>query len=94
MALNSGICDEAEDIGRSLQQKLDNIASPDISFIRREQAKNLLFLYSKIRIEKQDESIDPPTLFLRLTFAIERREGKDSDSNSELRPYIHSKFTL
>ena len=40
-----------------------------------EQVSNLLFLYSifKTRIDKQDESIDPLTLFSHPAFAIEMK---------------------
>ena len=102
MALDSGIsdesncvtCDEAESIGRLLQQKLDNVVFTNCSFSRKEQVKNLLFLYSKIRIDKQDEPVNPLTLFLRLAFAIERREEKEMESyfHFELTPYPTSLF--
>ena len=52
------------------------------------------FLYSKVVIDKQEVSINPMTLFLRMAFAIERRPEFEMESffEYELTPYPTSLF--
>ena len=56
--------------------------------------KESLSLHSKVREGKEEATIDPLTLFLRLTFAIERKPETLMDKYFEykLTPYLTSLF--
>ena len=102
VALDSGLvddqkvlnCDEAEEIGSMINRKCDNSSFAECSFRRKDQIKNIQSLHSKVNVGKQEVSIDPHTLFLRLAFAIERKPDTVMVDyfEYELTPYPTSLF--
>ena len=87
-------CDQADAIGAMIQKELHEKPFTDCSFKRTNQIKNLQSLYSSISIEKDEISIDPLMLFLRLAVAIQRKPGTEIDSYFyyDLTPYPTSLF--
>ena len=87
-------CDRAKEIGASIQQSLDAKSFADCSFKRKEKITNLQILYSSVSVDKEDVSIDPLTLFLRLVLAVERKPETEIESYFyyELTPYPTSLF--
>ena len=87
-------CDKAEEVGSKIQNTLDGQAFADCSFKRKDKITNLQSLYSSVTIDKEQVSIDPLTLFLRLTLAVGRKPDTEIENYFfyELTPYPTSLF--
>ena len=66
------ICDDAEDIGRIIQQKLDNVALGDASIKRLQQAITFASLKPSVKVCSQTAVIDPMVLFSCLVVLVQR----------------------
>ena len=66
-------CDQAEDVGRKIQLKLNGVAVTKASIKRSEQVKSLATMKNRVRINNQQSvHIDPAQLFTRLIVLVER----------------------
>ena len=91
---NRAAGDQAEEIGASVQKILDGQTFLNCKFKRKDQISSLKSLYSSIQVEKENVTINPITLFLRLFVVVERKpENKIANSFSyESTPYPMSLF--
>ena len=79
-------CDEAELVGKTIQQSLNNLCLEDAKIKRNDQVKTFEYLRPGITIDRKIVRIDPLILFTRLT-ALMQREGCIADQFSyELTP--------
>ena len=76
-------CDEAEKVGSSIQQKMDNISFSDASILRKDQAKTLDTLQPGIVIENKTVNIDPLILFTRVSTLVERLDVDSQNKSFE-----------
>ena len=84
-ALDSGLvdefnqvtCDCSESIGASILAQMNDMTYTEVSFKRSNQLKNLQGLYSNIKVNNQNISVDPLTLFLRLSIIVEKKPEKE-----------------
>jgi hypothetical protein len=85
VALDSGLvdenhqvtCDRAESIGASIHVQINGKTYTDVSFKRSNQLINLQALYSNIKVNTENISVDPLTLFLRLAVIVEKKPEKE-----------------
>ena len=95
IALDTGVVDsENRAIGASIQKSLDGQTFSSCKFKRNDQISSLKSLYSSIQVEKENVTIDPLTLFLRLLVAVERKPENEIANyfNYELIPHPMSLF--
>ena len=87
-------CDEVEEVGSGINRNLYSISSAECSFTPKDQISKLQSLHSKVRVGKEEVTIDPLTLFLRSTCAIERKLETSMEKyfEYELTPYPTSLF--
>ena len=87
-------CDRTEEIGASIQCKLDGVSFANSSFKRKDKVTTLQCLYSSVTSDEEIVTIDPLTLFLRLVVAIDRRPENEIEDYIyyELSPYPMSLF--
>ena len=71
---NTANCDKAELIGAHIQKSLNNQTFASCSFNRKDQITNLQSLYSLITMGKEQVTIDPLTLFLRLVVLVDQKQ--------------------
>ena len=64
-------CDQTQEIGKIINEKLDGISFSNSSIKRREQIKSLEKLRVGRKLDKET-SVDPSMLFSRLLLMIER----------------------
>ena len=67
-------CGNADGIGRTIQEMLDNICIEDAIIRHKDHVKTLESLRPGITIEKEAVHIDPVILFTRLTAILQREE--------------------
>ena len=81
-------CDEAEKVGLTIQNKLDNLSAEEATIQRKDHARTLDMLQPGIRINDKEVKIDPLVLFCRTTTLLEREEKSNqvSSFNHELTP--------
>ena len=91
---NRATCDQDEEIGASIQKSLDGQTFSNCKFKRKDQISSLKSLYSSIQVEKENVTIDPLTLFLRLLVVVETKPENEIANyfNYELTPYPMSLF--
>ena len=65
-------CDQTEEIGKIINEKLDGILFSSSLIKRKEQIKSLEELKVGIKLDKETIYVDPSVLFSRLLFMIER----------------------
>ena len=70
---NHATCNQAEEIGASIQKSLDGQTFSNCKFKRKDHISSQKSPYSSIQVEKENVTIDPLTLFLRLLVFIERK---------------------
>ena len=75
---NRAAGDQAEEIGASVQKNLDGQTFLNCKFKRKDQISSLKSLYSSIQVEKENVTIDPLTLFLRLLVVVERKPENET----------------
>ena len=80
-------CDCSESIGASIQKQRNGVAYTEVSFKRSNQLKNLQGFYSNIKVNNENISVDPLTLFLRLSVIFEKKPEK------EIEDYFYYKLT-
>ena len=80
-------CDRSEEIGALIQKGLDGKIFDSCSFKRKDKIINLESLYSSVIIEKEEVTIDPLTLFLRLVLLFE------SKPEAEVENYFYYQLT-
>ena len=85
-------CDDAEVIGRAIQESLDNKIMTEVSIPRKQQIKNLVHLNKSIVVDNQKVHINPSILFTRLVVIIERETETEKYFNYELTPEPTSLF--
>ena len=67
-------CDCIEEVGASIQRKLNNICVTEASLKRNDQVRSLNHLQPAILIEKKKYHIDPMKLFSRLIAIVQRED--------------------
>ena len=77
-------CDNAEVIGRAIQESLDNKIMTEVSIPRKQQIKNLVHLNKSIVVDNQKVHINPSILFMRLVVIIERETETEKYFNYKL----------
>ena len=82
----------AENIGASIQKYLDGQNFASYSFQAKDKITNLQSPYSSISIDKEQVTIDPIYLFLRVVFVIKPEEEIENYFLYELTPYPTSVF--
>jgi hypothetical protein len=86
-------CDQAEDVGRKIQLKLNGISVTKASIKRSEHVKSLATTKNTVRINNQQTvNIDLARLFTRLIVLVERCEVIKSYFQYELTPVPTSLF--
>ena len=92
-ALDSGLiaeelitCDDAENIGRIIQQSMDNVALSDASIKRLQQAIPLSSLKPSVKVGNQTIVINPMALFSRLVVLMRSINDISSCFAYELAP--------
>ena len=90
---NDGInCDDAEKVGKVIQDKLDDITFADAVIKKKDQIKTLQDLEMGVKIQNDKIHIDPLLLFTRLLVLIEREEEIRSYFRFELTAYPTALF--
>ena len=80
-------CDEAESIGRKLQESVDNKTFNDCKIKRVDQIKPIAALYNTVKVGKNAELyLDPTILFKRLIAMVQREEDMAKYFQYELTP--------
>ena len=85
-------CDDADGVGRSIQETLDNVCIEDAKIHRKDQVKTLNSLRPGVTIEKKSVNIDPVILFTRLTALFQREDCIVEHFGYELTPEPTSSF--
>ena len=85
-------CDDAESVGRKIQEQIDNVAVTKAKVPRSKKVRNLLQLTKAIKISTHDVYIDPAILFIRLLVLVERSDDPVSYFQYELTRYPASIF--
>ena len=85
-------CDDADGVGRSIQETLDNVCIEDAKIHRKDQVKTLNSLRPAIAIEKKSVHIDSVILFTRLTALFQREDCIVEHFGYELTPEPTSIF--
>ena len=67
-------CDNAEEIGVKIQQSLDNVNYQMSKIKHSEKVKTMSSLLSAVKIDNEDVTIDPMTLFSRLIVMVMREK--------------------
>ena len=68
-------CDQAEEIVKIINEKLDGISFSNLSIKPNEQIKSLEELKVGVKLEKETIYVDPSVLFSGLLLMIEREQG-------------------
>ena len=81
-------------MGASVEKSLDGQTFSNWKFKKKDQISSLKSLYSFIQVEKENVTIDPLTLFLRLLVVVERKPENEIANyfNYELTPYPMTLF--
>ena len=69
-------CDNAEEVGETIQTSLDNLTITECSIKRKDQIKPMLALQDQIKVGKESIIVNPTLLFTRLV-AIAQRDKED-----------------
>ena len=69
-------CDEAEEVGLAIQEKLDGMRMLTCKIKRKDQVQSLITLQNKIKVDGHSVSVNPTMLFTRLV-AVAQREKED-----------------
>ena len=85
-------CDQTEEIGKIINEKLDGISFSNSSIKRREQIKSLEKLRVGLKLDKETISVDPSMLFSRLLLMIEREQRMIEYFRYEFTPVPTSLF--
>ena len=74
---NDGInCEKAEEIGKAIKEKLDNLKILECTIKRKDQVKPIIALQNTVKVDKESIPVEPTVLFNRLV-AIAQREQED-----------------
>ena len=87
-------CDQAEDIGKLVQENMNDKMYSEVKSKKSDKVKNLQSLYSTVKVYGEKVDINPLALFLRLITVIERQPQIDIKSyfEYELTPFPMSMF--
>ena len=85
-------CDQTEEVGKSINEKLDNVIVSNASMKRKDQVRTLVSLKVGVRIENENVYVDPTLLFSRLLVLVEREENMMKYFSYELTPIPTSLF--
>ena len=85
-------CDNAEEVGRKIQRKLDNVKVNEAKIKRSDHIKPIAFLYNNVKLGQKVIYINPLTLFTRLVAMIQREENLEKFFEYELTPMPTSLF--
>jgi hypothetical protein len=85
-------CDEVEEIGKRIQETLNDTNYTDAKIKRNDGVKNLAALQSSVKIGDDQVTIDPMTLFNRLIALVMRDSDVSSCFKYELSPFPTSLF--
>jgi hypothetical protein len=85
-------CDVAEQIGATIQQKLDGSAFWSVKLKRSDKVNTLIDLTKNIKIGQEVVHVDPLTLFSRLIVVLDRSDGGEKAFQYELTPTPTSLF--
>ena len=77
-------CHNTEEVGRNIQNQLNNISVLKASIKKSEQVKSLDHLYPGIQVDKEKVQINPTLLFSRLIAIVQREEDITPYFNYEL----------
>ena len=77
-------CDNAEEVGRKIQRKLDNVKVNEAKIKRSDHIKPIAFLYNNVKLGQKVIYINPLTLFTRLVAMIQREENLEKFFESRL----------
>ena len=78
--------DDAEDVGRAIHFKLDNISVKDAKIKRTDQVRTIGKLRPGIKIDGKTTHIDPTLLFIRLTALLGPQDDVSKKFDFELTP--------
>ena len=85
-------CNQTEDIGKVVNEKLDGISFCNSSIKQKEQIKSLEELKVGVKLDKETIYVDPSVLFSRLLLMIEREQRMIEYFRHELTPVPTSPF--
>ena len=68
-------CDDAETVGRKLQEKLDGVCFENVSMKRSEKIRTLVHLKDAVKVDNEKIAIDPLVLFARLSLLNQNQEN-------------------
>ena len=85
-------CDQADEIGKIINEKLDGISFSNFLIKPNEQIKSLEELKVGVKLEKETIYVDPSVLFSRLLLMIEREQRMIEYFHDELAPVTASLF--
>ena len=77
-------CDDAEDIGFKLQEKLDKVCFESVSMKRKEKIRTLALLQDTVKVQNESIVIDPLVLFGRLSLIAQNRDDAAAQFAYEL----------
>ena len=90
---NDGVnCDNVEEIGATIQRKLDDVKYWSVKMKRSDKITTLLNLKKGIKIDQKIVHVDPLTLFSRLIVVLDRSDDKEKAFHHELTPTPTSLF--
>ena len=67
-------CEDAENVGKDIQKKLDNISFESASIKRSEKIRNLSQLRETVQVQDEKVHIDPLVLFGRLSILVQNQD--------------------
>ena len=79
-------CDDAESVGETIQSKLDNMVTEDISIKRKDKVKTFESLLPTTKISDSNVHINPLILFTRLTAFMNSEDNIGVNFHYELTP--------
>ena len=86
-------CDNSENVGKEIQEQLDNVYFHDATIKRRLKVRNIESLYDLVKIsDKKFVAIKPRTSFLRLTAMAQRENNIERFFSYELTTFPMSLF--
>ena len=85
-------CDKSEEIGATIQKKLDGIGFWSVKMKRSDKISTLIDLNKGIKIDQKIVHVDPLTLFSRLIVVLDRSYDREKALHYELTPTTTSLF--
>ena len=77
-------CDDAENVGRKLQEKLDGACFENVSMKRSEKIRSLTHLRDTVKVQNEKIMFDPFVLFGRLSLLVQNQEDAAAQFMYEL----------